>query len=251
MRFHHPWNQQNLKPVEAVKLQTQTSPSWGSSSSPSVCFICAAVTVRRRDVWEEEGRTCSCINGDFFSSTGTADTKTVHQTPPFIIKRTGESLNDEIECSHRIENYEVILWYKTDQNGSLRFLGILNLAFPYPEEELKAKISFKGHGSKQSNLSVSDLQVSDAGVYYCAARRHSAADPMQSMQKPPFIFADSARRHLQTPPSAPTPESFYQPTGSPLTRKPKILSGTFQKLSVALQTWNEDPKNLNIFLFSY
>ncbi|RVE57555.1 hypothetical protein OJAV_G00217390 [Oryzias javanicus] len=123
---------------------------------------------------------------------GTADTKSVHQTPPFIIKRAGESLNNEIECSHRIENYEIILWYRTDQNGSLTFLGYLNLRFPYPEEEFKAKISFDGHGSQQSNLNVSDLQVGDGGVYYCAARRHSAADPTQSMQKPSFMFADSA-----------------------------------------------------------
>lgn len=155
----------------------------------------------------------------FFLSTGTSDTKTVLQTPAFIIKRTGESLNNEIECSHSIENYEVIMWYKTSWNETLRFLGFLNLGFPYPEEDLKAKISFEGDGSQKSKLSVSDLQVSDSAVYYCAARRHSAADPMQSMQKPSFIFTDP---HLLMPPSAWRPESFYQPFGSPLTLTCKL-----------------------------
>ena len=41
---------------------------------------------------------------------------------------------------------------------------------------MKDKISFDGDGRTHSNLNISNLSLSDSGVYFCAASLHSAAD---------------------------------------------------------------------------
>uniref|UniRef100_A0A4W6BUY8 Ig-like domain-containing protein n=1 Tax=Lates calcarifer TaxID=8187 RepID=A0A4W6BUY8_LATCA len=105
-------------------------------------------------------------------------TKRVDQTPPVIIKKTGESVTSEIKCSHSIQNHDVILWYKQDEHG-LKLLGYLNLDRLYPEDDVKGKISFDGDGSKQSSLTISSLLSNDGGVYFCAARYHSNTDSTQ------------------------------------------------------------------------
>ncbi|KAF3845349.1 hypothetical protein F7725_008512 [Dissostichus mawsoni] len=55
----------------------------------------------------------------------------VFQTPPFIMKRSGESVDREINCSHSIPSYDRILWYKQDQHQNMKFLGYLNVKYPY------------------------------------------------------------------------------------------------------------------------
>lgn len=84
-------------------------------------------------------------------------------------------MSGEIHCSHNIPNYERILWYKQDEHGAFHYLGYLNLNFPYPEDNVKDRISFGGDGSKYSNLSISDVEPADSGVYFCAASQHGAA----------------------------------------------------------------------------
>uniref|UniRef100_A0A3Q2CG17 Ig-like domain-containing protein n=1 Tax=Cyprinodon variegatus TaxID=28743 RepID=A0A3Q2CG17_CYPVA len=112
---------------------------------------------------------CSIHTREVFCfPTGAADSKQVDQTPPFIIKEPGQSVDGEIICSHNIPNYEVILWYKQDQHKALKLLGYINLRYPSVEEDVKRKINFNGDGSKQSSLNISDLTLSDNAVYFCA-----------------------------------------------------------------------------------
>uniref|UniRef100_A0A8C3A817 Ig-like domain-containing protein n=1 Tax=Cyclopterus lumpus TaxID=8103 RepID=A0A8C3A817_CYCLU len=93
----------------------------------------------------------------------------VFQTPPSIIKRTGEWVYHEISCSHNITNYDVMLWYKREEEqGSLEYLGYMNMIFPFPEDDVKEKISFEGDARKHSRLNISDLALHDSGVYFCA-----------------------------------------------------------------------------------
>uniref|UniRef100_A0A3B3UNT9 Ig-like domain-containing protein n=1 Tax=Poecilia latipinna TaxID=48699 RepID=A0A3B3UNT9_9TELE len=91
-------------------------------------------------------------------------------TPPSIIKKTGESVDKEIRCSHSIPNHDVILWYKQDENRTLQLLGYLNLNFVTVERDVKKTISFEGDGRTHSDLTVSDLTADDSAVYFCAAR---------------------------------------------------------------------------------
>lgn len=111
--------------------------------------------------------------------TGVSNTFNVFQTPPFISRRIGESVDSEIYCSHRIPSYDRILWYKQDKDKALKYLGYLNLRFPSPENDVTGKISFNGDGSKHSNLTVYSVSLHDSGVYFCAASRHSAASSPQ------------------------------------------------------------------------
>ncbi|XP_061599327.1 uncharacterized protein LOC133462210 [Cololabis saira] len=121
---------------------------------------------------------------------GASDTKRVDQTPPAIFKRDGESVDSEIKCSHEIQYYEFILWYKQDKLGALKLLGYLNMEFQNPEEDVKGKISFDGDGRKKSSLTVSDLKLNDSAVYFCAARRHSATDSLKVFTKTSIYLFD-------------------------------------------------------------
>lgn len=112
----------------------------------------------------------------------------VHQTPSGLIKKQGESVDNEICCSHSIENHDRILWYKQDRHRVLTFLGYLNLDYPFPEDDVKGKISFQGDGRSSANLSISNLQSEDSVVYFCAASQHSAADSLPPLQKPPSVY---------------------------------------------------------------
>ncbi|KAM7403595.1 hypothetical protein PAMA_004171 [Pampus argenteus] len=96
-------------------------------------------------------------------------TNSVVQTPPFIIKRTGENVASEIYCSHSITGYDRILWYKQDGHKAPKLLGYLNLQFENLEDDVKGKVSFNGHGSKHSNFTIFNLTLNDSAVYFCAA----------------------------------------------------------------------------------
>ncbi|KAI3367434.1 hypothetical protein L3Q82_026296, partial [Scortum barcoo] len=125
-----------------------------------------------------------------------SNTNSVLQTPPFIIKRTGESVTSEIKCSHKTTSFNQILCYKQDEHKALKLLGYLNVDTPYPEDDVKEKISFDGDGSKASNLTVSNLSLNDSGVYFCAASQHSAADSPQVNTKT-LLHLSADRRHVQ------------------------------------------------------
>lgn len=97
------------------------------------------------------------------------------QKPPYIITRSGESVASGIKCEHKIQYYEVILWYKQDERKALTLLGYLNLQNQNLEDMANGKISFDGDGRSHSSLNISDPSLNDSGVYFCAASRHSAA----------------------------------------------------------------------------
>uniref|UniRef100_A0AAQ5XKI0 Immunoglobulin V-set domain-containing protein n=1 Tax=Amphiprion ocellaris TaxID=80972 RepID=A0AAQ5XKI0_AMPOC len=119
-------------------------------------------------------------------STGASDTKHIYQTPPAIIKRTSESVDGEIKCSHNITNYQLILWYKQDKHKALKFLGYLNMNFPPNiEEDVKGKISFDGDGQKHSGLTILDLKLDDSAVYFCAASYTVLQNPQSQYKNSP------------------------------------------------------------------
>ncbi|KAK1894211.1 T cell receptor beta variable 18 [Dissostichus eleginoides] len=58
----------------------------------------------------------------------------VQQTPAYMYKNLGEEA--VISCSHSIENYDRILWYKQMKDGELQFLGYILKGFKNPEPGL-------------------------------------------------------------------------------------------------------------------
>ncbi|KAL7872934.1 hypothetical protein AOLI_G00120050 [Acnodon oligacanthus] len=93
--------------------------------------------------------------------------KNVHQTPPHLVKNKQESA--DLHCSHSIQDYQVMLWYKQSEN-KLHLLGYLNTQFKYPEEALKNKTDLGGDGRNNGTLTVKNLQPNDSAVYFCAVR---------------------------------------------------------------------------------
>ncbi|KAL7380119.1 hypothetical protein ABVT39_012075 [Epinephelus coioides] len=128
---------------------------------------------------------------------GASHSKSVFQTPPFIMKKTGQSVAREINCSHSITNYDVILWYKQDQHKALKLLGYLNINIQNVEKDVEGKISFDGNGQTHSRLSISDLALDDSGVYFCAASQHSAAD-FPHVNTKTLLYLSAERQHVES-----------------------------------------------------
>ncbi|KAF3845347.1 hypothetical protein F7725_008510 [Dissostichus mawsoni] len=67
-------------------------------------------------------------------STGSSLSDNVQQTPAYMYKNLGEEA--VIRCSHSIENYDRILWYKQMKDRELQFLGYIFAGVKNPEPGL-------------------------------------------------------------------------------------------------------------------
>uniref|UniRef100_A0A7N9AQN4 Ig-like domain-containing protein n=1 Tax=Mastacembelus armatus TaxID=205130 RepID=A0A7N9AQN4_9TELE len=105
-----------------------------------------------------------------------------------------EGDNATIHCSQtKGDLYFYMYWFRQLPGKTMEL-------FPYPEGDVKGKISFAGDGSKYSKLTVSNVTLNDSGVYFCAASRHSAADSSQ-------VNTENSRLSVNTcsqPPSKPS-----------------------------------------------
>uniref|UniRef100_A0A3Q2QKA7 Ig-like domain-containing protein n=1 Tax=Fundulus heteroclitus TaxID=8078 RepID=A0A3Q2QKA7_FUNHE len=110
----------------------------------------------------------------------------VHQTPFYIQANPGETV--EISCSHSIQNYDRILWYRRSQDTQLHFLGYMLQSLGNPEPA--ANVTMKGSANKDKTctLIIKELRVNSSAVYFCAASYHSAAYHCCSVQKPPCML---------------------------------------------------------------
>lgn len=118
----------------------------------------------------------------FYFHTGwSSAVKNVHQTPPDLIKNLQQST--ELNCSHSIPGYDVMLWYKQSDSDELQILGHLNMHLKNPEQSLTNKISLDGNGENTGKITIKNLQLNDSAVYYCAVRRHSVTSFLFPVQK--------------------------------------------------------------------
>uniref|UniRef100_A0A3P8SD81 Ig-like domain-containing protein n=1 Tax=Amphiprion percula TaxID=161767 RepID=A0A3P8SD81_AMPPE len=95
----------------------------------------------------------------------------VDQTPADIYKEQGQTA--KIYCSHRIDNYDRILWYK-QSNRKLQYLGYMNVMNGFPEKEVDVTIEGNANKGETCTLTINSLSVSSSAVYFCAASYHSA-----------------------------------------------------------------------------
>ncbi|KAK1893386.1 T cell receptor beta variable 18 [Dissostichus eleginoides] len=75
---------------------------------------------------------CTALHVILVSGSSLSDN--VQQTPAYMYKNLGEEA--VISCSHSIENYDRILWYKQMKDGELQFLGYILKGFKNPEPGL-------------------------------------------------------------------------------------------------------------------
>uniref|UniRef100_A0A3B4XBR0 Ig-like domain-containing protein n=1 Tax=Seriola lalandi dorsalis TaxID=1841481 RepID=A0A3B4XBR0_SERLL len=97
----------------------------------------------------------------------------------FTCQETPVSITNRQDDAELITSVFKICSFYSRNEHKLKFLGYLNLDNPYPEDDVKGKISFKGDGRKHSNLTISNVSLNDSGVYFCAASYHSATDSPQ------------------------------------------------------------------------
>uniref|UniRef100_A0A8C5DIG3 Ig-like domain-containing protein n=1 Tax=Gouania willdenowi TaxID=441366 RepID=A0A8C5DIG3_GOUWI len=91
----------------------------------------------------------------------------IHQTPPDLFRKQNQTA--EIHCSHTIDNYDRILWYKQSVDGRHVYFNEKEY-----EEGFQKDFIFTGDLSKDEakniTLTISNLKTSEhSAVYYCAA----------------------------------------------------------------------------------
>lgn len=104
--------------------------------------------------------------------TGSSLSDKVHQTPADMYNKPGGTA--KINCSHSIQNYDSILWYKQLKNKQLQFLGYMYTNMDNPEAGLGVKINGGAEKDQTCTLEIEGLNLNSNAVYFCAARLHSA-----------------------------------------------------------------------------
>uniref|UniRef100_A0A3B4ZAQ6 Ig-like domain-containing protein n=1 Tax=Stegastes partitus TaxID=144197 RepID=A0A3B4ZAQ6_9TELE len=109
----------------------------------------------------------------------------VFQTPDHISKEPGEEA--KMNCSHTIQGYDRILWYKQTRNSPPQFLGHVYVTVVNPEPGLDVQMEGSASEGQTCTLTVKDLSPNSSAVYFCAVRLHDATYHLSSVQKPPYL----------------------------------------------------------------
>ena len=132
-------------------------------------------------------------------STGSSLSDQITQVPTHTFKNPGETV--EFSCSHSIQSYNRILWYKQTKNNQMQLLGHMTGDSGLPETGLNVTLDGSANKDQTCTLTVKGLSLSSSAVYFCAACYHSASYLCSSVQKPPD--------HCSTSPTAPSSLHLY------------------------------------------
>ena len=102
-----------------------------------------------------------------FFETVSSNSNDVSQTPPDLLRKPGEPA--ELQCSHNIQDYNYILWYKQSSNRELQLMGRLAVTSSQPEPKFNTTITLSGNGNKNCILTIKAPTSDDSAVYFCAA----------------------------------------------------------------------------------
>lgn len=136
-----------------------------------------------------------CSQRGFFFyvfSTGSSLNSQIYQTPAqlYISKETEEV---KINCSHSIQGYDRIFWYRQMNNRHLQFLGYVYGTVDNPEKGLDVKLKGDANKNKTCTLTIEKLGPNSSAVYFCAVTQHNARKHCTSVQKPHHVFPLSTR----------------------------------------------------------
>nr|XP_029138237.1 uncharacterized protein LOC114921839 [Labrus bergylta] len=113
----------------------------------------------------------------------------VHQTPRDIYSKPGEPAR--IQCSHQIQSYDQILWYKKSNDNRLQLLGYVYYKAVTLEDGVNVKLEGGANKGDNCTLIIERVNQSSSAVYFCAASFHSAACHCSAVQKPPLHLCSS------------------------------------------------------------
>lgn len=110
----------------------------------------------------------------FCLSTGLSHCVRIEQPSNLIARLT---VNVTVSCKHDDNNLDIMLWYQRRKNSTALALISHNYATARPNYEAGYTTRFKHNriGTVTGDLTISDLNLSDSAVYYCAVKPHSAS----------------------------------------------------------------------------
>ncbi|MEQ2237467.1 hypothetical protein ILYODFUR_023359 [Ilyodon furcidens] len=126
-----------------------------------------------------------CISLQTILVSGSSLSDQIVQTPVEMFESLGKTFT--ISCSHSIQSYDQILWYKQSEGHEMQFLGYVYGTGAFPEKGLNVTMDGNANKDQTCTLTIKGLNVKTRAVYFCAARYHSAAYPCSSVHKPPHI----------------------------------------------------------------
>ncbi|XP_078145579.1 M1-specific T cell receptor beta chain-like isoform X9 [Centroberyx gerrardi] len=92
----------------------------------------------------------------------------VYQTPADMYNKPGETA--KLNCSHSIQSYDQILWYKQSKNKQMQFLGYMFADNGNPETGIPVKMDGSANKDETSTLTIEGLSLNSSAVYFCAAK---------------------------------------------------------------------------------
>lgn len=127
---------------------------------------------------------CLHLSWFFPPPIGSSLSDKVQQSPPDIHKSSEKEV--KIQCSHSIDSYNRILWYK-QTSRDMQLLGFRFAGSSTLEEGAKVEIGGGANKGETCTLTIKEHRENSSGVYFCAASLHSASRLWSSVQKPPDL----------------------------------------------------------------
>ncbi|XP_070697977.1 M1-specific T cell receptor beta chain-like isoform X2 [Pempheris klunzingeri] len=109
-----------------------------------------------------------CITFNVILVSGSSLSNQVKQDPAEMYSKPG--VTAKITCSHSIEGYTQIFWYKQLKNKEMQFLGYMNVKDGYPEEGVNVTIEGRASKGETCTLTTEQLSLDSSAVYFCAAK---------------------------------------------------------------------------------
>ncbi|KAL7380197.1 hypothetical protein ABVT39_013510 [Epinephelus coioides] len=113
---------------------------------------------------------------------GSSLSNKVQQTPTEMYAETGKTA--DISCSHNVQDYNQILWYKQSKNKQMQLLGYMNVNTGYPEAGLSVKIDGGADKGQNCTLTTEELSLNSSAVYFCAASSKVYQTPADIYSEP-------------------------------------------------------------------
>uniref|UniRef100_A0A3B4T5U9 Immunoglobulin V-set domain-containing protein n=1 Tax=Seriola dumerili TaxID=41447 RepID=A0A3B4T5U9_SERDU len=165
-----------------------------------------------------------------------------------IYNKQGEAAT--ITCSHSIQSYNQILWYKQLKNKQPQLLGYVYFSAATLEADANVKMEGSANKDKNCTLRTEALNLNSSAVYFCAASYHSASYHSHSQNE--FFGLIKCPNMVQNPKDIQFTITYDQGeqqiiTGEKLTSDSLIIK-TFANSFLGDQLINLSTYNLNSIL---